>query len=958
MVTALTAVITALLIFILPGAVVGWCAGMRLPWAVSTGVVITAGVWGVLAWWYGNHNIAVTFDSLIKGTAVFAAVGLVWRIGYSLISALRGRRKRQLERELLSPAELDNQRKWWSREQLRAWFRSPNRHGGVLDPMWILPLAGVVTGFTLLTQRAMDAIEGSEDGLDSIFQGWDVHWHASVLRFIHETGVASSIRMGELQNIETQKPLFYPTGFHTFGAALQDYADLTPVEALNVTSVVLPAVSLALSAAFLAWVMVGRRGLTGALAAGLAPVAVVGVIPVFYVEYYTGAWPNASALSMVGIAAAALMKVPERPKMIPAAALGFAGVGAVHPSAIPVVAVIVALWWLLWKLFVPTGREQGKRGFFRGVWLRCKDVLLIGVTAIAGGALMLPQWMVGSGQASEVSAFNKRQVPDYGDAWQRVFELQSRANHYAPTQWWVTWGAIAGAVVLLLWRRNIWAAAATGLLAAVGAYSLKNFDGPAGAVAGFLSGLNYNSAHRLFHPLALVATALAAVAAAAVVRFVLGGFLDIPFLRKRRDAKGRRKGIQWVSVIPATLATATCIGIAFGLVPWTQAPMEGKYRWAVTASRDGRMVGEKEKGAFEWLKRQPGAYDGIIANNSHEGTGWMYPLHNLPSLHRHFLLAKTPKDSATQALLWHPDIIGAGLSPVRGSEAETMRQWSPDTAGVKGDRSDYANISDFAARDLNVKYYIISPPAFFASQKNIEAQVKGMWKAPGLTPVYKDGATAIFAVNAQLTDEELAKARESGEAESPDKLPPLPKVKSDGEDAATGAGAQADPSGIDPQGAGASGAGERGRKKSAEKSAKEQKFHRPTKWDRDLAKEDAAAGGREHSAPGEPQDPKDPSARGTQRNPAVPTPGQPDAPHGPGAVAPQTPGTGPAQAPVPAPVPAAPYAPAPQAPVAPAYPGWQAPPAGDPGLAPGADPGYGVPGAGIGAPALGQGLGF
>nr|WP_156963416.1 hypothetical protein [Corynebacterium auriscanis] len=100
---------------------------------------------------------------------------------------------------------------------------------------------------------------------------------------------------------------------------------------------------------------------------------------------------------------------------------------------------------------------------------------------------------------------------------------------------------------------------------------------------------------------------------------------------------------------------------------------------------------------------------------------------------------------------------------------------------MKGDRSDYANISDFAARDLNVKYYIISPPSFWSFQKNIEAQVKGLWKAPGLTPVYKDGATAIFAVNAQLTDEELAKARENGEAESPDELPPLPKVHS-GED--------------------------------------------------------------------------------------------------------------------------------------------------------------------------------
>ncbi|KGM18900.1 hypothetical protein MA47_04680 [Corynebacterium auriscanis] len=107
MITAFSAVVTALAIFILPGAVVGWCAGMRIPWALATGVVITAGVWNVLAWWYGGHDIAVTFDSLLQGTAVFAVVGLLWRLTWTATVWRRGRRARQLERELMPRAELE-----------------------------------------------------------------------------------------------------------------------------------------------------------------------------------------------------------------------------------------------------------------------------------------------------------------------------------------------------------------------------------------------------------------------------------------------------------------------------------------------------------------------------------------------------------------------------------------------------------------------------------------------------------------------------------------------------------------------------------------------------------------------------------------------------------------------------------------------------------------------------------
>ena len=940
MVTALSAVIAALVIFILPGAVVAWCAGMRLPWAAATGVAVTAGVWGVLGWAYGAQEIPVTLSSLLLGTAVFAIVGFFWRVIWTAVSVAKGRRQRQLDRELLSPAELEAQQKWWRGENLRSWITSKRRHGGILDPVWLLPLAGVVFGFTLLVQRAMDAIGGAKGGLNSVFQGWDAHWHASVIRFIGEQGVASSVRMGELQNIETHKELFYPTGFHTLAFGLKEFANLSVVEALNVTSVVLPALGLTFSAAFLAWFMVGRRGWVGALAAGLAPVAVAGVFPIFYVEYYTGAWPNLAALSVVGIGAAAMMKVPDRPITVPAAALALAGVGSIHPSAVPIVAVIVGFWWLLWKVFVPSSAGKRTDGIRHEVWLRVRDLLLVVVASAAGLGLMLPQWVIGSGQAGEVSQFNKRQVADYGVAWQRVLELQSRAEHYAPTQWWLTIGAIAGAVILLLWRRSIWAAVTTGLFAAVGAYSLKHFDGPVGTVAGFLSGLNYNSTHRLFSPLALIATALAAVAAAALVRFILGGFLLTPALRRWRESRTVRRSRGWVGITSAVLALIVCIGIAIGLVPWTQTPLENKYRWAVAASRDGRMVGDEEQNAFEWLSHQPGAYDGIIANNSHEGTGWMYPLYGLPSLHRHFLFSKTPKESATTALWWHPDLIGAGLAPEPGSQAALMRQWIPDTAGMKGDRSTYANISDFAARDMNVKYFIISPPSFWAFQKNIDAQVHGLWKSRGLTPVYKSGKTAIFAVNAQLTDEEIQQARESGESQSPDKLPPLPQTDATGSAAEAGEGYGANPLSEDHGG---------------KSKAQKQKFFRPTKWDRELANGDAVAG--EKAAPA----PEEANSKPGQTEQAKPTaPGAPDqAPHAPvpNAPVPNVPApNGPAQvAPTPAPVAPVPQAPAQQVPAAPA-PGYGVPAPGYYAPAPGFG---GAPG--VGAPAVpggGQGLGY
>ena len=42
----------------------------------------------------------------------------------------------------------------------------------------------------------------------SIPSTWDAVWHANTVRFILDTGQASSTHMGELRNVETHQPLY------------------------------------------------------------------------------------------------------------------------------------------------------------------------------------------------------------------------------------------------------------------------------------------------------------------------------------------------------------------------------------------------------------------------------------------------------------------------------------------------------------------------------------------------------------------------------------------------------------------------------------------------------------------------------------------------------------------------------------------------------------------------------
>ena len=217
----------AVLVFTVPGLVVSWVSGLKVPWALAASIPATFGIYGFAAWVLGTMDMRFDLRSVTISTLIFLVVALLWRLIFIGGWALKKRRKQPVEEtesatvseetttpadeiteENIEPAEPAQKRGFW------AAVYGYMRNGGILDHRWLLPAAGVITGAWIIIDRALDLLLSTSHGLDDIFQGWDVHWHASTVRFIEETGIASSTLMGQLRNVETQQELFYPSAWH------------------------------------------------------------------------------------------------------------------------------------------------------------------------------------------------------------------------------------------------------------------------------------------------------------------------------------------------------------------------------------------------------------------------------------------------------------------------------------------------------------------------------------------------------------------------------------------------------------------------------------------------------------------------------------------------------------------------------------------------------------------------
>lgn len=850
----------AVVVITLPGVVLGLLSGVDARWSAAASIPVSFGFYGLVAWATGALGVRYNLRALAIALLIAALLAVIWRTGGFYARRFyagrgtgrggcgsggsaralyaRGDRAPGVYRggPVLRRLAAGRRRATWrparpgrdvtfSRGVASLSERSTAAFG------WVLPAAGIVLGSLALLLPTIRWIARTPHGMESIFQGWDVQWHANAVRWIDQVGIASPTLMGMLQNTETQDPMYYPSAWHAATYLLTALGGASPIAAVNVMGVVAPGVALPTSVALLAWSMAGQRGLFGGgragggragggwvrrdlfgsslfggsgisksrslfgrprrpaqtppgrdvasqgvdfvagatgggaagdaaasdaapagevgkvvagdaaadeapsltalLATAIAPLF-VGLVPaLFWVLFYVGAWPYAAGVAMSGAVIALWMRLPHHPSWSFAASLAFLGAIQTHPSVLTIVVTALGLWWAL-------------RVIWRPAVSRARDLAVLAAAGVASVVIFLPQLLAGSGQTGEVAAFTATEDLTRNQAWRAALLMQTRhVEEFGHIQLgWLLLPAAVGMIALVVWRGNLWAPALYALCVTLTAHSLVPFGGHVGAALTAITNLHYNTGHRLVMPVVMLMLAACGVGIAAVIRLITGAPWEswVNALGSRQS----RRWAPWTRMCAMVLSMAATLGV-FGVL-WPQ--VRPGAHWAVDVLlRDDRMVNDADRRAWDWLAKQPHAYEGYIMGEPADGNGWMYAYNGLPALIRHYGWPSTQADSATDLLFWRANLLGEG----------------------NRDNPDEANAIDTAAQRLNVKFFYTSPPNFWAFQPPNWAMLQGLWASPGATPVYRDEQVTIFAVNAAFTNAELQQMR----AASPNPLPPL-----------------------------------------------------------------------------------------------------------------------------------------------------------------------------------------
>lgn len=687
--------IALVLLLVLPGAAVGVASGLRAGWALAVGPALTFAVTGLAGWLFGAVGVRFTTLTAALMWAGMVVLALAWRWGASV--AGRG-------------ASQSN-------------GGADARHRALVA----LPaVAGVAAAFVTLSWASLSRLARVPQGIENIQQSWDVHWHAAVIKYALETGMVSSTRMGEIQNLETHGELYYPAAWHAFGAVFTDVTGLSVLASTNIIGLVAPALLVPLGAAALAWRMIDRGGWATSIGAGLAAVLTTALPVLVPIGVYVGAWPYLLGIALTGATFGVLTSVPHAPGRMFAAALALIGIGQLHPAAVPSTVLLVASWWALGRVWRPVRPELG------AARARLRDVALLAAPGVVAAVFLLPQWLAGGAQAEEIRSESATVDVDRFGAWFRAVAMLTRhAEDHGSIKPVIAVGLV-GLAVLAVGLRRFWPLASWAVSVVFTAHALNTFGGAFGSFLDIYTGLHYSTPHRLVLQTALLITAAGGAGVALIMAWAARA------IRRRRGGAGGA-----VPVVQLLVAAA----LVAGFIPYAVHRMAPANDHAYLEIRDNRLTSERDLRAFDWLARQPEAREHRVFTNPNEGSAWMYMRDGIPTVFRHFVWPDADKTTATSMVYWHPDKIGMG------------EPWDPGAA----------NQVDLALEKLDVAFIYVSPPYFWQDQRiNLRMQ-NGAWWAPGLTPVYRDEEVTIYAVNAVIDAGRIQQMR----AESPMPMPPM-----------------------------------------------------------------------------------------------------------------------------------------------------------------------------------------
>ncbi len=521
--------LVALLLLVIPGAIVARTAQLTWPIAVAVGPALTYGVVALAILPMGAMGV--------PWNAWTALLALVVVVIFVTVAQVATSRFRERVAEARAPA---------------------------LGPALVVA-AGVLVGALLIGLSAMRGIPHWQ----SIPSTWDAVWHANAIRFILETGQASPTHMGDLRNVETHDALYYPSTFHALAAIQCQLTGAAPTTAYTLNSLAAAVWLFPVSAAVLTWNVLRpwteQWRTAGAAACAAALTASFTAVP--YVEFDTASMPNMAAYGVAVPTMALIASTLRHRDRIPLAVIALLGVFSVHITGGVVTVVLVVAWWLCDALWRPV----------RG---RLADFASLALVAVPTVLLLLPQFL-GVLQQAEIIVGHEF-VTHEGKKkalFDAVVQHTRHLNDY-PIQNIVI--ALAGiGFVMLLVRRIWWPAAVWALMAMSIVHSSAPFGGPIGVLTGKFSDLFYSDPRRLSAVITLLLAPMAGVALFTMTQFVL---VQCRKLFERRAS--RQTSDRWWHVATAVILLVVTIGTAWHYFPRHRHLIGEKYDSVLVDDRD------------------------------------------------------------------------------------------------------------------------------------------------------------------------------------------------------------------------------------------------------------------------------------------------------------------------------------------------------------------------------------
>jgi D-galactosaminyltransferase len=552
-----------LFLLIAPGAIVARIAQLTWPVAVAVGPALT----------YGVVALAII---------PFGAVGIPWN-GWTALAALG----------VVGVVVAGLQ-------PLLADYGDPEAEARGIDRRSALIVgAGIALGALVIMWAAYRGIVGWQ----SIPSTWDAVWHANTVRFILDTGQASSTHMGELRNVETHHPLYYPSVFHALTAVFCQLTGAAPTTGYTVSAVAAAVWLFPSSAAMLTWFLLRPRTTHAAGVAATAAALSASFTSVPYVEFGTAAMPNLAAYGVAiptFVLTASTLRHRDR---IPVAVLALVGVFSVHLSGGFVVILFAGAWWLLQACWHPV----------RG---RMADLLTLAAVAVPAGLILAPQFI---GVAQQAGIIAGHAFPSFKTVKQGVIDallLHTRHLNDFPTQYGLV--VLSGIGMALLLYKKIWWPPVVWLLLTVATiYSGAPFRNPLGTAIEQFSQFFYNDPRRLSAVVTMLVTPMAGLAVFALI----AGAVALA----RRVVK--LPAPVWVSVTAVLLVISTVL-----------TDRQYLYRHLVLFGDkyDSVIINQKDLDAMAHLATLPGARTTLIGDSNVDGTAWMYAVADLHPLWTHY----------------------------------------------------------------------------------------------------------------------------------------------------------------------------------------------------------------------------------------------------------------------------------------------------------------------------------